>query len=131
MLKLLVGTNDFRVSFHLCVLSAYQSFVRAYATYPSDLKHIFHIKNLHLGHVAKCFALRETPKEMSQATGPQKTHKKKRLVEKKKSSVFTKRKGIVCAMGVVEFGNYQFRNFLTFFPNFEKIRMKARSGKSE
>lgn len=67
--------------------TACQSFVRAYATYPSDLKHIFHIKNLHLGHVAKSFALRETPKEMSQATRPQKTHKKKRDGEKKKVSV--------------------------------------------
>ncbi|XP_070582015.1 ATP-dependent DNA helicase DDX31-like [Ptychodera flava] len=40
---------------------AYLSFIRAYATYPSTFKHIFHIKLLHLGHVAKSFALRETP----------------------------------------------------------------------
>ena len=33
----------------------------AYATYPSAMKGIFHIKNLHLGHLAKAFALRETP----------------------------------------------------------------------
>ncbi|KAJ8038619.1 putative ATP-dependent RNA helicase DDX31 [Holothuria leucospilota] len=40
---------------------AYLSFIRAYATYPSSLKHIFHIKKLHLGHVAKSFGLREAP----------------------------------------------------------------------
>ena len=64
-----------------CILSAYQSFVRAYATYPSDLKHIFHIRNLHLGHVAKSFALREAPKEMFQARTPHKTKKRKRCVD--------------------------------------------------
>ena len=36
---------------------AFISFVRSYATYPMSLKHIFHIRNLHLGHVAKSFAL--------------------------------------------------------------------------
>ncbi|XP_077986561.1 ATP-dependent DNA helicase DDX31-like [Glandiceps talaboti] len=40
---------------------AYLSFIRAYATYPSAFKHIFHVKNLHLGHVAKSFALKESP----------------------------------------------------------------------
>lgn len=58
--------------------TAYQSFVRAYATYPSHLKHIFHVKTLHLGHVAKSFALREAPKEMFQDTKLQKTKKRKR-----------------------------------------------------
>ena len=35
--------------------------MRAYATHPSDEKHIFHIRNLHLGHLAKAFALRDAP----------------------------------------------------------------------
>lgn len=38
-----------------------RSFVRAYATHPSALKHVFHVKSLHLGHVASCFGLREAP----------------------------------------------------------------------
>ena len=54
--------------------------MRAYATYPSSLKHIFHIKNLHLGHVAKSFALREAPKEMFQPTKQKNTQKRKRFV---------------------------------------------------
>ena len=64
----------------LLFFSAYQSFVRAYATYPTNLKHIFHIKNLHLGHVAKSFALREAPKELFQPTKQHKTQKRKRFV---------------------------------------------------
>jgi len=48
---------------------AFQSFVRAYATYPVDLKQIFHVKNLHLGHVAKSFALAETPSKISKLVG--------------------------------------------------------------
>lgn len=58
--------------------TAYQSFVRAYATYPSSLKHIFHIKNLHLGHVAKSFALRDAPKEMFQPTKQHKPQNRKK-----------------------------------------------------
>ena len=40
---------------------AFRSHVRAVAAYPSSLKHIFHVKRLHLGHVAGAFALREAP----------------------------------------------------------------------
>ncbi|XP_072816460.1 ATP-dependent DNA helicase DDX31 isoform X2 [Vicugna pacos] len=42
-----------------------QSFIRAYATYPRELKHIFHVRLLHLGHVAKSFGLRDAPKNLS------------------------------------------------------------------
>ncbi|NXT72599.1 DDX31 helicase, partial [Chaetops frenatus] len=44
---------------------ALQSFLCAYTTYPRDLKHIFHIKSLHLGHVAKSFGLRDAPRNLS------------------------------------------------------------------
>jgi ATP-dependent RNA helicase DDX31/DBP7 len=39
--------------------------MRAYATHPSDEKHIFHVRNLHLGHLAKAFALRDAPGAVS------------------------------------------------------------------
>lgn len=45
--------------------SALQSFLCAYTTYPKDLKHIFHIKSLHLGHVAKSFGLRDAPQNLT------------------------------------------------------------------
>uniref|UniRef100_A0A8D3C9W6 ATP-dependent RNA helicase n=1 Tax=Scophthalmus maximus TaxID=52904 RepID=A0A8D3C9W6_SCOMX len=46
---------------------ALQSFLRAYTTYPSHLKHIFHIRSLHLGHTAKSFGLRDAPQSLSSA----------------------------------------------------------------
>lgn len=45
--------------------SALQSFLCAYTTYPKELKHIFHIKSLHLGHVAKSFGLRDAPQNLT------------------------------------------------------------------
>jgi len=36
--------------------------MRAYATHSSGEKDLFHIRHLHLGHLAKAFALREAPK---------------------------------------------------------------------
>ncbi|XP_059192182.1 probable ATP-dependent RNA helicase DDX31 isoform X2 [Centropristis striata] len=56
---------------------ALQSFLRAYTTYPAHLKHIFHIRSLHLGHTAKSFGLRDAPQGLSAATrGPQGTKTK-------------------------------------------------------
>ncbi|TDL25925.1 DEAD-domain-containing protein [Rickenella mellea] len=46
---------------------AFQSHVRAYATHPANEKHIFHIRNLHLGHLAKAFALRDAPSSVKGA----------------------------------------------------------------
>ncbi|KAG8979485.1 hypothetical protein FRC05_008474 [Tulasnella sp. 425] len=54
----------------------FQSHMRAYATHPSNEKHIFHVRNLHIGHLAKAFALREAPSNIkgtpsqSSASGP-------------------------------------------------------------
>ncbi|XP_033476353.1 ATP-dependent DNA helicase DDX31 [Epinephelus lanceolatus] len=49
---------------------ALQSFLRAYTTYPAHLKHIFHIRSLHLGHTAKSFGLRDAPQGLSATRGP-------------------------------------------------------------
>lgn len=49
-----------------CARGAFWAFVKSYATHPSAEKHIFHIKNLHLGHIAKSFALREAPSDIPQ-----------------------------------------------------------------
>lgn len=43
--------------------------MRAYATHPSNEKHIFHIRHLHMGHLAKAFALREAPKTVTGSGG--------------------------------------------------------------
>ena len=40
---------------------AFRSSIRAYAAYPAAVKNIFHVKKLHIGHVAHSFALRRDP----------------------------------------------------------------------
>lgn len=50
---------------HELARKAYVSFIRSYSTYPSELKSTFYVKNLHLGHVAKSFGLREAPSEIN------------------------------------------------------------------
>lgn len=40
---------------------AFLSHIRAYATHPTNEKDLFHVRFLHLGHLAKSFALREAP----------------------------------------------------------------------
>lgn len=40
---------------------AYQSHIRAYATHVAAERHIFNMQELHLGHLAKAFALRDKP----------------------------------------------------------------------
>lgn len=42
-------------------INAFQAFLRSYATHTKTTKHIFHIKNLHLGHLSRNFALRDPP----------------------------------------------------------------------
>lgn len=56
--------------------------MRAYATHPSNEKHIFHIRNLHMGHLAKAFALREAPKSVK-VPGGTKTSNKQNKAEAK------------------------------------------------
>lgn len=64
-LLLLLVTHDVAV-----MSSALQSFLQAYATYPAHLKHIFHIRSLHLGHTAKSFGLRDAPRGLSAPAHP-------------------------------------------------------------
>ena len=49
--------------------NAFASHLRAYATHPLDEKHMFHVRHLHLGHLAKSFALREAPSAMMSGHG--------------------------------------------------------------
>ena len=53
---------------------AFNSFIGAYNTFPSSMKSIFHPRNLHLGHLAKSFAFRETPTELKQEMSKRKRY---------------------------------------------------------
>ena len=65
--------------------AAYFSFIRSYATYPKDVKQLgFNIKTLHLGHVAKSFALREPPSKIKDVDGNIRQKKKKVIAKEGK-----------------------------------------------
>ncbi|XP_068269756.1 ATP-dependent DNA helicase DDX31 isoform X2 [Nyctibius grandis] len=70
---------------------ALQSFLCAYTTYPRSLKHIFHIKSLHLGHVAKSFGLRDAPQNLTAL--PTAGSKKKTKPRPKRSDLLKKTHG--------------------------------------
>ncbi|XP_039060637.1 DEAD-box ATP-dependent RNA helicase 17-like isoform X1 [Hibiscus syriacus] len=70
---------------------AFCSWVRAYTAHLGDLKRIFMVKKLHLGHVAKSFALREQPSLVGK-TFQNQTKKRKRDLKQKQKGVFKKRK---------------------------------------
>ncbi|XP_040261203.1 probable ATP-dependent RNA helicase DDX31 isoform X3 [Bufo bufo] len=73
----------------LSAKNALQSYIRSYATYPKNLKHVFHIRSLHLGHVAKSFGLRDAPQNLShQLAG----NSKKKKAMKPKKTVRTKQR---------------------------------------
>lgn len=48
---------------------AFTSHIRAYATHLSQERNFFNVKLLHLGHLAKSFGLRETPKNLGKKSG--------------------------------------------------------------
>lgn len=76
-------------------VKAFQSFIRSYATHTKATKHIFHIKNLHLGHLCKNFVLKDTPSSLMKfmvASGLNAERKKKKKEEEEKGRVSTTRK---------------------------------------
>ncbi|XVF81988.1 hypothetical protein PTKIN_Ptkin16aG0006900 [Pterospermum kingtungense] len=68
---------------------AFCSWVRAYTAHRGDLKRIFMVKKLHLGHVAKSFALKEQPSSVGKSFQNQ---LKKRKRDQKQKGPFKKRK---------------------------------------
>lgn len=49
---------------HESATEAFTSYVRSYATYSKNIRHILCYKALHLGHIAKSFCLREAPSNL-------------------------------------------------------------------
>ncbi|KAG2379070.1 hypothetical protein C9374_007708 [Naegleria lovaniensis] len=47
-------------------VNSYFSYIKYYSTHGSDVKYIFHPNNLHLGHLAKSFALKDSPSKIKQ-----------------------------------------------------------------
>ncbi|CAH8452403.1 unnamed protein product [Schistosoma turkestanicum] len=66
---------------------AYLSFLRSYASFSGDLRHIFNFKRLHLGHVARAFCLQKKPSDVASRVRGRfvKTDKQKNSTGKKRS----------------------------------------------
>ncbi|XP_055824213.1 DEAD-box ATP-dependent RNA helicase 17 isoform X2 [Solanum dulcamara] len=69
--------------------NAFCSWVRAYTAHRGELKGIFMVKKLHLGHVARSFALKEQPSLVNRSLQKQ---TKKRMRDQKQKNVSKKRK---------------------------------------
>lgn len=69
--------------------NAFCSWVRAYTAHRGELKRIFMVKKLHLGHVAKSFALKEQPSLVGKSFQNQ---VKKRKRDEKQKGLSRKRK---------------------------------------
>ncbi|XP_034950923.1 probable ATP-dependent RNA helicase CG8611 isoform X2 [Chelonus insularis] len=54
--------NDSKL--HKAACKAYLSWIRFYSSYPREMRGIFNRKDLHLGHYAKSFALRDPPQRI-------------------------------------------------------------------
>lgn len=65
-------------------LHAFVSHIRAYATHLSSERSFFNVKLLHLGHLAKAFGLRETPKKLGRSSGQNDAPAKKKEDPRKK-----------------------------------------------
>jgi len=52
-------------------MDALDSHMKAYTTHSKNTRYIFHIKNLHQGHLAKSFALKETPTNIRKKFKPE------------------------------------------------------------
>lgn len=63
---------------HEKAVKGFTSHIRAYATHISAEKKVFNIKSLHLGHLAKSFGLRETPKKLGGKSTAGEAGKKKK-----------------------------------------------------
>ncbi|CAK9159238.1 unnamed protein product [Ilex paraguariensis] len=69
--------------------NAFCSWVRAYTAHRGELKRIFMVKKLHLGHVAKSFALKEQPSLVGKSVHKQTN---KRMQNQKQKGLAKKRK---------------------------------------
>ncbi|CAA0821519.1 DEAD-box ATP-dependent RNA helicase 17 [Striga hermonthica] len=63
-------------------MDAFSSWIRAYTAHRGELKQIFTVKKLHLGHVAKSFALKEQPSLVNKSI--QKQIKKRKRDDRQK-----------------------------------------------
>lgn len=74
-------------------MDAFSSWVRAYTAHRGELKQIFTVKKLHLGHVAKSFGLKDQPSLVNKSIRKQ-VKKRKRDDNQSKHKVKSKKRAI-------------------------------------
>ncbi|KAL1558414.1 DEAD-box ATP-dependent RNA helicase 17 [Salvia divinorum] len=74
---------------------AFSSWVRAYTAHRGELKRIFMVKKLHLGHVAKSFALKDQPSLVNRSIQKQLKKRKRNDQLNVKQRVKSKKRSIV------------------------------------
>ncbi|KAL1547853.1 DEAD-box ATP-dependent RNA helicase 17 [Salvia divinorum] len=74
---------------------AFSSWVRAYTAHRGELKQIFMVKKLHLGHVAKSFALKDQPSLVNRSIQKQLKKRKRNDQRNDKQRVKSKKRAIV------------------------------------
>ncbi|KAG6428541.1 hypothetical protein SASPL_112793 [Salvia splendens] len=74
---------------------AFSSWVRAYTAHRGELKQIFMVKKLHLGHVAKSFALKDQPSLVNRSIQKQLKKRKRNDQRNDKQKVKSKKRAIV------------------------------------
>jgi hypothetical protein len=70
MLRRIEGVTSARADIRKVAKDAFRAHVRAYAAHPAVSKSIFHVKRLHLGHLAANFGLKEAPALLGKSSGP-------------------------------------------------------------
>lgn len=70
---------------------AFRSFVRSYTTHSGDVKQIFHVRRLHLGHIAFSFCLQQNPGLVG-SSGSSLLRKRKKAEERKKMALSSSKK---------------------------------------
>jgi ATP-dependent RNA helicase DDX31/DBP7 len=78
MMRRIEAVTSARADIRKAAKDAFRAHVRAYAAHPAASKAIFHVKRLHLGHLAANFGLKETPGLLGKSSaGPKASLKQK------------------------------------------------------
>lgn len=105
---------------------AFSSFVRAYATHLASEKHIFHVKKLHLGHLAKSFCLQEAPAILQSKLGNLLKEKEKLASGGGVTAATMKRKALMMAKSMM-LSEFSAGTVQSSAPNNEKQSKKLKS----
>ncbi|KAG1671883.1 hypothetical protein FOA52_003450 [Chlamydomonas sp. UWO 241] len=79
---------------------AFRAFTRAYATHPKDVKRIFNVRALHLGHIAFAFGLKDTPTMVG--TAGSSAERKRKKYEASVQSTRANKKALYSAAGQLQ-----------------------------